>query len=257
MSAITITFGECAENHVGMQQLGHKESVGFTLDDFKMFQEECELWGYDTELVVLHEHIDVDVEPAYVLVIRNGYDYLQTDELRQDIQVFKDSLAALDWDKKAMMRGRVVNKRARYNLCFADETQDPDYEAGKGRVVSFKDVPILDDLRENLWVIFGEKARKLYAEGNLYYDISKCGIGYHGDSERIKVVAFRFGEPMPLYYQWYHRFAPIGDPIRIDLNDGDVYLMSEKATGHDWKKSSKYTLRHATGCSKYTTVHRK
>lgn len=28
--------------------------------------------------------------------------------------------------------------------------------------------------------------------------------------------------------------------------------MSEKAVGFDWKKSSIFTLRHATGCDKYT-----
>jgi hypothetical protein len=30
--------------------------------------------------------------------------------------------------------------------------------------------------------------------------------------------------------------------------------MSEKATGFDWKSKSKYTLRHAAGCEKYTNV---
>jgi hypothetical protein len=28
--------------------------------------------------------------------------------------------------------------------------------------------------------------------------------------------------------------------------------MSEKAGGSDWKKSNIHTLRHATGCDKYT-----
>jgi hypothetical protein len=32
-----------------------------------------------------------------------------------------------------------------------------------------------------------------------------------------------------------------------------MYIMSEKATGYDWRKSSKLTLRHATGCDKFTT----
>lgn len=30
-----------------------------------------------------------------------------------------------------------------------------------------------------------------------------------------------------------------------------MYIMSEKATGYDWKKRSIYTLRHAAGCKKY------
>jgi hypothetical protein len=33
--------------------------------------------------------------------------------------------------------------------------------------------------------------------------------------------------------------------------------MSEKATGYDWRKSSIFTLRHAAGCAKYTTIKEK
>lgn len=31
----------------------------------------------------------------------------------------------LDWDTKAYMYGRVVNKHARHNLCFGQDSQDP------------------------------------------------------------------------------------------------------------------------------------
>jgi hypothetical protein len=34
----------------------------------------------------------------------------------------------LDWDQKAKMYGRVVNKSARYNLCYNLIPQEPDYE---------------------------------------------------------------------------------------------------------------------------------
>ena len=56
-----------------------------------------------------------------------------------------------------------------------------------------------------LW--FGPKATHLKGEANYYYDIAKCGIGYHGDSERRKVVAVRLGAALPLYFQWYRRWA--------------------------------------------------
>jgi hypothetical protein len=39
-----------------------------------------------------------------------------------------------------------------------------------------------------------------------------------------------------------------------DLEHGDMYVMSEKTTGFDWKSKTKYTLRHAAGCDKYTTI---
>lgn len=41
------------------------------------------------------------------------------------------------------------------------------------------------------------------------------------------------------------------------VDGGDIYVMSEKAVGTDWKKKNLYTLRHATGCSKFTTISTK
>jgi hypothetical protein len=34
----------------------------------------------------------------------------------------------------------------------------------------------------------------------------------------------------------------------------DIYAMSEKATGFDWKKKTIVTLRHAAGCKKYLQI---
>lgn len=99
--------------------------------------------------------------------------------------------------------------------------------------------------------IFGEKAKNLKGECNYYYDISKTGIGYHGDSERRKVIGIRLGANMPLYYRWYKNNEIKSEKFKLDLDGGDIYVMSEKAVGTDWKKSSIYTLRHATGCNKY------
>jgi len=49
----------------------------------------------------------------------------------------------------------------------------------------------------------------------------------------------------------------VGKRIIVPLNGGDIYLMSEKAVGTDWKRKKVYTLRHATGCDKYTTIKSK
>jgi hypothetical protein len=155
-------------------------------------------------------------------------------------------------DTKAFMYGRVVNKKARYNLCFADESQEPDYEAGKGRVVHFRDVPHINKLRAFLGELIGDKAKHLLAELNYYYDTRQCGIGFHGDSERKRVVGCRFGASMDLVYQWYYKGERIGNKILVPLKEGDIYIMSEKAVGFDWKKKNTPTLRHATGCSKFT-----
>ena len=56
---------------------------------------------------------------------------------------------------------------------------------------------------------------------------------------------------MNLQYQWFQRSAPIGKRIELDLQPGDMYVMSEKAVGTDWKSKIIPTLRHAAGAKKY------
>ncbi len=162
--------------------------------------------------------------------------------------------AALNVDKKAFMYGRVVNKHARWNLCFDDIGHEPEYEHGKGRVVEYKTIPLTKYLKEALPRYFGTKAEGLKCEGNYYYDITKCGIGFHGDSERRKVIGVRLGASLDLHFQWYVEGSPMGDRILIPLHGGDLYVLSEKAVGTDWKLKKIPTLRHATGCSKFTSL---
>ena len=152
------------------------------------------------------------------------------------------------------MKGRVVNKHARYNLCYGEESQKADFENKKGTVVAFKDVQYLSKLREKLGDVFCEKSKNLLAELNYYYDIKKCGIGFHGDSERRLVIGVRVGASMNLQCQWFIRSEPTGERVEVILNEGDFYVMSEKAVGNDWKKKIIPTLRHAAGCSKFTEI---
>jgi len=150
------------------------------------------------------------------------------------------------------MRGRVVNKHARWNVCYDTKSKEPDYENGKGRVVGYTKVPIFKTLFDNILTYFGAKASNLKGEGNYYYDITKTGIGYHSDLERRKVIGIRLGENMPLYFKWYLKGEQQGDKQEVPLNGGDIYIMSEKAVATDGRKRNIYTLRHATGSSKYT-----
>ena len=259
---VTITFGDQAENHVGMQKIGQLAENGFSLDDLKAAMAKFETAGCECQLMNLNEFLpaEIEAEGAAILVVRNGVKVLLGDggEGGDDEQPGPDrvfaELANLKVDKKAKMRGRVVNKHARWNLCFDEKAQEPDYEAGKGRVVAYETVPLTARIRAKLPTFVGEKAQGLTAEGNYYYDVSQCGIGFHGDSERKRVIAMRLGKTMPLHYQWFQRSLPIGTRAKLSIGHGDVYLMSEKATGFDWKKKIMPTLRHAAGCKKYLTI---
>lgn len=238
----TITFGDQAENHVGMEKIGFSSKNGFTKKDLEYAKNNLENKGISCELINLGND-------AYILVAKNALDKIIKPYTYE--QIFNEH-KQLNYDSKCKMYGRVVNKHARHNLCFSDYEQQAEFEKGKGTVISFNNLFYTNLLRESWHFIIGNKATKLQAEGNYYYDINKCGIGYHGDSERKIVIGVRLGASMPLYYQWFYNSEPIGEKIKIELNGGDVYFMSEKATGNDWKTRSIHTLRHATGAKKYT-----
>lgn len=248
----TLTFGDRAENHKGMQVIGTSAETGFTNEDlmvtrdwFQNHQYPCEIYDLTTLLPVAYQS---QAEQAYLLVAPGGLSAI----VEPDALYYEQR--ALVKDTQALMYGRVVNKHARHNLCFADSYQPPNYQAGQGTVLAFQDLPYLDFLRKSWSSIVGPSAANLYGEGNYYHNLQECGIGYHGDAERKKVIAVRLGAPFPLCYQWYYQGSPVGGRGYITLKHGDIYMMSEKAVGSDWKKKNILTLRHAAGAEKYITV---
>lgn len=67
------------------------------------------------------------------------------------------------------------------------------------------------------------------------------------------MICLNLGKKSTLRYYWRvpnsseNRFGPTD----ITVKHGDVYIMSEKASGHDWRLRSKVRLVHAAGSSKY------
>ena len=184
-------------------------------------------------------------------------DAMRTNLLNEfEFEELKKEMDSFEWDRQYYdkRRKRVLNKHARYNVCFDNTSQEPDYEKCKGRIVGFDELKMLNKMRANLKLLVGEKMENMICEGNKYFDASKCGIGWHGDAERRKVIGCRIGEEMKLCYNWFLRSKPVGARIDLTLQSGDIYFMSEKAVGTDWMKKSIYTLRHSAGCDKYTTL---
>jgi hypothetical protein len=245
----TLTFTECSENHVGMEKIGTKLPIGMGIKVSDLYEvyNFYKNTQYADKIELYNLNYKVEHEPAAILVIRGGVEMLGINST----SLFYEQ-QSLDKDKKFLNRGKVMNKIARWNLCFAYFDQEPDYENGKGRVISFERLPLTKQLKDNLHILLGSSITSHIstAEGNYYYN-NKCGIGYHGDTERTKVIGIRLGDSMILSFRWYYQCNAVSENFNITLNHGDIYIMSEKATGTDFKKSSKYTLRHAAGASKY------
>ena len=95
-----------------------------------------------------------------------------------------------------------------------------------------------------------EEASQMIVETNDYYD-ETCGIGAHGDTERRRVCGLRLGASNRIGWRWRIRGKGVGVAIYLTLNHGDMYIMSAKAVGSDWKHRSKLTIVHAAGAKKY------
>jgi hypothetical protein len=253
---ITITFSECVENSLGMEKIGklnHSKGQQITPRYLRRLAAVLGEMDVVTELHNLTDLLPDDCQDAAgassVLVIRNwvsNADNALAGRGHAD-RAFRE-LVDLDWDKKFLdvRTKRVKNKLKRHNLCFADTIQEPDYYAGKGRIVNFSALRHLSSIRESVATLLPFPG-KIYAEGNKYYDTSKCNIGFHGDTERSFVVGLRLGVTMNLYYRWHYKSDVISKTLSIPLHHGDVYIMSYKTVGNDWKHSSICTLRHAAG----------
>lgn len=253
MDAITLTFGDCMENHAGMQKLGEMSERGYSYEDLINVRNYFKDLGAETKLYNLNkllpeEYQELVDDTAYLLIIKKGTDYLYSDLSEK---LYEEHIS-LQYDKHYYdtRRNKVLNKLARWNLCFDVIGQEADYQNKKGTVVCYNNVPYTNILKDKISHLIGDHDLKL--EANYYYDLNKTGIGYHGDTERKKVIGVRIGKDNKIAFKWFKNSTHIGKKFQTILSNGDIYIMSEKTVGTDWKKRSMITLRHAAGADKYT-----
>ena len=263
--AYTVTFGDRAENERGMQIIGEEATRGISVQKLRLLEQKLVAAGTKCKLVDLSELLPgyESVPEAAVLVIYGGVNAGLGGDAEEMILA---ELKSMPKDKETLYRdqGRVWvgPKKNRYNNTIADFSQESDLINGKGTVINFKDYAQTNRLRG---MLSGFVGAPLVAETNDYFEAERCGIGFHGDDERKIVIGVRFGagiNGMPLLFQWFKSNSEVGKMGRIDLNAGDMYIMSEKAVGFDsWKEKFRptLTLRHAAGkdSSPYPRLKRK
>ena len=257
-SRYAITFGEVAILHVGGKELGNgiRES-GFSTNELKILAEKL---GDLAEYISISDSLPEELRSANdagVLVIRcnksntDGSIPVSLDFANRlyDEQKTKVEYDSKYWDNR---RGKTLNKRARKNIVFGKEeiVHSEDYK--QSTVKAFSNLPELNKIKELIPLILGERAQDLNAEGNFYHQ-PKSGIGYHGDAERKIVICLSLGKSSTLRYNW--RMPGTSEhthkPVSLTVNHGDIYIMSEKATGYDWKKRSKVRVVHGAGYKSY------
>lgn len=250
MTRYAITFGEVAILHVGSKEVGKKRNQGYTVDDLNLLHQNIS----NSEIFYLHDQLPEKYKnenQAAVLIIRNAANlFLGTNGADKLLKEQK----TINYDKKYFdyRRKKTLNKRARYNIVFGTQEilHSEDYKIYS--VKAFQNLPFLNQIKTRMHNFLGDKAKNLNAEGNYYYE-KKSGIGFHGDAERKIVICLSLGDKSTLRYAWRlpGTSEHYGNPIDINVEHGDIYIMSEKATGFDWKLRSKVRIVHAAGSDKY------
>lgn len=161
-NTITITYGDQAENHVGMQKIGELADEGFSPEELNEAQKIFESKGYKCENIDLNSYLTlgINTQKATILIVRNGVDCLLK-EINKNCNDLYLEQNTLEVDKKAKMYGKIVEKHARHNLCFDVTSQEPDYNSGKGRIIAYDKVPLTNKIREQLPDYLGIKAKNL------------------------------------------------------------------------------------------------
>lgn len=254
---MAITMGDAGENHIGVEMLGKfgEKGSGFTTEDLKNLKKYFKEKDVKVKYLSFTLEKDGSKYEAGVLILRN---YLNENKQKKIYNELKD----LSWDKQFYdtRRKKVLNKHARYNLMLLDGVkQKADYKNKKGTIIDINDLEEFNKFKKNITkkinTVCDGKATGLIAEGNRYFDLKQCGLGWHGDKERRKVICLSLGaDNYEMMWVWFHKNKPISEPFKVLLNSGDVYIMSEEAIGTEWNKSSIPTMRHAAGCKKYTNL---
>ena len=97
---ITITFGDRAENHVGMQQIGQLAENGFSIADLENNKILLEKRGCNCEIISLNDFVQANTEPTKILIIRNGVNSFLSNISKNANDLFQE-LVQLNWDKKS------------------------------------------------------------------------------------------------------------------------------------------------------------
>ena len=272
-NAVTLTMCDFGEHDVNARAggVGKMAERGIRVHELEQIKSVLEKKGMVPELHVLSDPKNHGIESptsmrpsqvhdvAAVLVVPNAVDELvgvegAADAIKEWIwkQPIDTTVRSMKHKAADGTTDGVVDKEARWNNCVRNgprrKANTTDIALGYGSMASFDDMPVLNALRNAC----AEEmhAHLPVAETNYYYDVDdpKVGIGFHGDTERKVVVMARFGKAskrLPISFQWYHDTKRIGDMMTINLNHGDLLVMSEKAVGTDWKRRKICTLRHS------------
>ena len=79
------------------------------------------------------------------------------------------------------------------------------------------------------------------------------GIKLTGDMKKYEKIIINIGNSIPMEFQWFrfskstNNYVKEGNPVHINIKDGDMLIFSNKAIGHDCERKSVLSVRHSIG----------
>jgi hypothetical protein len=241
----TLTWSASTESFAGMQVNGQQLTHGYSADALNRFAQAFASKGFVVDDIALGTRSGTGRE-GRVLVVRGAL-LGPTDGLADAVALDLEHVAHAQTDRMAIIRQKLLHRRARYSACMGDVRVDADLANGVGVVLAFSTMPAVAAVRRYIHVI--PETKDKLAELNQYFEPNSY-IGFHGDSERPDVIGTVFGPgSKDLVFQGFCRAHPVGERITISLKHGDLYIGCEVAFGHHWGRdrcrSNVIHYRHA------------
>lgn len=220
--------------------------LGFSIAELQKVQKEFEKKGFTCELIDLNivlppAHVIVDTPKARVLIIRQGVRDFGTGS---DADGILQKLKTLPWDDRVWFKHKPVKNPMRHHLRFGEV----EYNSDEGHVVALKSIPDIVRIRQTLNEMYSYRGVEFDVEGDRFYNPETCGREPWGDQDRRFVVGVQLGAMMKMAFTWYYHESPFSQPVVIELQHGDIFMLSDKAVGHDVNRKAIATLRRTCGC---------
>ena len=247
-TSITLNFCDNIESN---DNIGEESDYGFSNNDIlrvhSQFSETSEIYNLKDMLPPSIQ----DIPDVFILIIRNNGNNI-LDQLLQILITSESNsdgiITGVQWDTEKYKNGQIKQSKEKYKLIFKDLYEEykinSNYQLNKGTIYNYKRIPQLEYIKcffES--ILYGP----FVIEGNCYYNKKECYTSMHRDKKRKKVIGLKLGGSSPLNFRWYHGTIRCSETKTIILNHGDIYILSELATGSIKEKLTKLFIKYSEG----------
>ena len=237
--SFTLTFSDASP----VKRVGKNAKNGFSIAELRKMCIDFGKKGFECEWIDLNAamppcHVLINTPKAAVLVIRKGVSWFKSEA---DDLLLK--LKSLQWNEQVWLKHKLVKNPMRRHLKFGEKQ----YVSDEGLVVALKACPDIMKIRDSLNEMYSYRSVNFEVEGDHYYDMERCGRDSFGDWDKRMLVGLQVGATMKMAFTWWYQESKFSTPVEIELHHGDIFVLSDKAVGHDIHRKAIATLKRTCG----------